>query len=322
MNIKTHNGIFHADDVLACGIVASLCKDAVFTRKRAISDDEQAAVGFDYVIDTGGRYDGVKFFDHHQSDFERRHANGVPMSAFGLIWEKLGRELIRVELLNQNPDKDWSTRHINQIFTAVLPFVQCQDAHDNGKLKLSPAKFADNPTVTFDLLTFQNVISLMNPQVGGEVQLCGEAAMMEAFQHAVKLGQRVLAQYILSKAGKIASWEYVGSMDQGRSVLELGHFVAWGEAVGERPHITYVIHPGLTDGSWVISAAKHGGGYATTENLRKPFPKEWAGLQGSTLAKVTNIEGSTFCHKGRHLVTTTSLESARKIAEQALMRHT
>ena len=319
-SVKTHDGIFHADDVMACGVLSTVHDNCIsFTRKRATIDDGLSVAGFDYVVDTGGRYDGQRFYDHHQTDFDRTHANGVPMSAFGLIWEKFGMDVIRRVLHLNNPERFWKVSQLVEIRDAVLPFVQWQDAHDNGKLHNTPAKFSDDRTVVFDQLTFQNIISLMNPVAGLEDHLTGETEMLRRFDEAVKFGQMVLERHILRKAGRIYSWEYVEGCDEGRSVLELPKFVEWNSPVSELAHIIYVIHPGMSENSWVVSAAKRGGGYSTAENLRKPFPQEWAGLQGSALAAVTKVPESVFCHKGRHLVTTTSLESARQIAALALV---
>ena len=61
--IVTHNGTFHADDVLAVATLAhNLGSDIeiVRTRDPKIIDDA------DIVVDVGGKYDGQKYFDHHQ----------------------------------------------------------------------------------------------------------------------------------------------------------------------------------------------------------------------------------------------------------------
>jgi uncharacterized UPF0160 family protein len=45
------------------------------------------------VLDVSYRYDGVKFFDHHQPDKPLRE-EGLPYAACGLIWRAFGRDII------------------------------------------------------------------------------------------------------------------------------------------------------------------------------------------------------------------------------------
>jgi len=64
--ILTHGGIAHADEMYACGLLSLLCDgDITITRKNYEENDGEA---FDFVVDTGMKFDNEKFFDHHQSD--------------------------------------------------------------------------------------------------------------------------------------------------------------------------------------------------------------------------------------------------------------
>jgi len=63
-NIATHNGKFHADDVLAIALVKIFIdKEIITTRvKHATLDFDN----YDLIIDVGLKHDGVRYFDHHQ----------------------------------------------------------------------------------------------------------------------------------------------------------------------------------------------------------------------------------------------------------------
>jgi uncharacterized UPF0160 family protein len=86
--IITHSGAFDPDDVLA---VATLQLYLGIENTRVIrSRDEATIAAGDYVVDVGGVYDPAnRRFDHHQNGVPQRE-NGVPYSAFGLIWREYG----------------------------------------------------------------------------------------------------------------------------------------------------------------------------------------------------------------------------------------
>lgn len=91
-NLVTHNGKFHADDVFASVIMTRLFPTLTIVRTR---DETMTGDQSNFVYDVGGGE-----FDHHGIDDTRQHANGVPMAAFGLIWQQFGKQYIA----DLNPD--------------------------------------------------------------------------------------------------------------------------------------------------------------------------------------------------------------------------
>ena len=85
-NLVTHNGKFHADDVFASVIMTRLFPTLTIVRTR---DETVTGDQSNFVYDVGG---GA--FDHHGIDDTRQHANGVPIAAFGLIWQQFGKQYI------------------------------------------------------------------------------------------------------------------------------------------------------------------------------------------------------------------------------------
>ena len=82
----THGGIFHADDVFSAALLTYLYPDIKITRGFVVPED------FDGIV-----FDiGLGEFDHHQVD-RRVRENEVPFAAFGLLWEKFGKEILGEE---------------------------------------------------------------------------------------------------------------------------------------------------------------------------------------------------------------------------------
>jgi len=54
--------------------------------------------------------------------------------------------------------------------------------------------------------------------------------------------------------------------------------------------------------------------------VRHPLPKEWAGLIGDDLKKISGIDGAVFCHKGRFISVWETKEDALKALEQIIAK--
>ena len=83
----THGGKFHADDVFSSALLLYLNPEITITRGNFVPED------FDGLVYDIGRGE----YDHHQND-SRVRENGIPFAAFGLLWEKLGVEILGEEL--------------------------------------------------------------------------------------------------------------------------------------------------------------------------------------------------------------------------------
>lgn len=62
MIISTHNGIFHSDEIIAVALFSATAEVTSIIRSR----DMKVLAKADILVDVGGKYDGKKFFDHHQ----------------------------------------------------------------------------------------------------------------------------------------------------------------------------------------------------------------------------------------------------------------
>lgn len=129
VKVCVHNGMFHADEVLALAIIMiALGKDNVeYIRSRNLPDYMDA----DIAVDVGGSYDGVKFFDHHQNTFFKIHeGTDISYAAAGLLWDKYCFSIASIYLGDTDINK------INKFYTYVVNnLILGVDAVDNGQFK-------------------------------------------------------------------------------------------------------------------------------------------------------------------------------------------
>lgn len=85
----THAGIFHSDDIVSTAFLLELNPDLEIVRVPEF--DERNAKSDEIVYDIGwGK------FDHHQPGRKMAEPD-VPYSAFGLLWQAYGRELLELQ---------------------------------------------------------------------------------------------------------------------------------------------------------------------------------------------------------------------------------
>lgn len=91
MIIAVHDGPFHKDDVIAVALamierenIKKKCDIVKIIRTR----DKNKLDDADIVLDVGGTYNGVKYFDHHQEDVPV-YSNGVKCAACGLYLKNM-----------------------------------------------------------------------------------------------------------------------------------------------------------------------------------------------------------------------------------------
>lgn len=156
MNITelvTHEGHFHADDVMAAAILTTLYPSAKLFRSR----NEEMIKSKDgrIVWDVGHTHDLIaNIFDHHQEGGAGVRENGVPYASLGLVWKYFGKKyLILIGTPKDKIDIIWEQVDNN--------FVQPLDAHDTGHQKL-------NNTTSFANLVSQRIPSIIFKNENGK----------------------------------------------------------------------------------------------------------------------------------------------------------
>lgn len=138
INIVTHNGTFHNDEVTAYTILNYLFPQNTLIRTR--DDSYWTKKGsHDIIIDVGSVYDpSQKCFDHHQATFKQKFDDkySIVMSSAGLIYKHYGEQMID-KFCNENNYKISSDakRKAHNYFYKQF-FVEV-DAFDNGMRQYS-----------------------------------------------------------------------------------------------------------------------------------------------------------------------------------------
>ncbi|MCA9573916.1 MAG: MYG1 family protein [Polyangiales bacterium] len=274
LHIVTHSGSFHADDVLAVGLVRAFVDPAATVER---TRDPARIAAADVVVDVGGEFDpSTRRFDHHQRTYEGSYSSAGMVLAWlaeeGHVEPELA-ERLRAEL------------------------VDYVDAVDNGRR-----------TPEFGVPCFPSIVGALGE--ANETRGGYDALFEEAAQLARGLVLGIQAGY---RAARDAHAEVEAAMNaaiaSGGCVVELSRYVKWKPAyyaLGGETHPTdYVAFPGERDYR-VIAVAPTLGSFEE----KRPFPESWAGLEGEALSAVTGVPGAIFCHKNRFIAVFASREVA------------
>jgi uncharacterized UPF0160 family protein len=291
MQVATHPGNFHADDVFALAVLGLVADDpptVVRTRDEAV----QAAA--DVRVDVGGRSDpATGDFDHHQKGGAGERENGIRYASFGLVWRAYG------ERLAGDPE---AVRAIDE------RLVQGVDANDTGQTIAEPLVDGVRP------MTVSGVIAAMNP-VWDEALSPEEedARFAEAVAVATRILENELAGAAAFRRAHRLVHDAIGRADDPR-IIELDRNMPWREAVvTTAPEALFVVYP-KSDGWGMQAVPKVLGAF----DNRKDLPEAWAGLRGDELAAATGVDGALFCHTGRFYASAQTREGITALARMAL----
>jgi uncharacterized UPF0160 family protein len=290
MQVATHPGNFHADDVFAVAVLGLVHGPLELVRTR----DEAAQAAADLRVDVGGRCDpATGDFDHHQKGGAGERPNGIRYASFGLVWQEHG------EALAGSAD---AAAAIDE------RLVQGVDANDTGQTIVQPLVGDVRP------LSVSGVIAAMNPAWDEDLTPARED---ERFAEAVAVATRILERE-LAGAAAFARAQHLVHDAIGRAgdprVIELDRNMPWREpVVTGAPEALYVMYP-KSDG-WGLQAVPRAlGGF----DNRKDLPAAWAGRSGAELAEVTGVSDAVFCHPARFYASARSREGIAALVAQAL----
>jgi len=286
LQVATHDGPFHADDVLAWALLRTYVDgeaELVRTRKPELLD------AADIVFDVGGDFDPDRGrFDHHQASYEG------PLSSAGMVLAWLeSTERIDPHL----------ALHLR---TQIVSYV---DDVDNGRVAPKPG-----------VPCFPKLVDAFNQPAGSHEEY--DAAFRAAGEMAAGIVRGLDAEnQSIARARRIIDAAMKEAVADGRRVLFLDGYVRWKPVYfqlgGEEHPTDFVLFPS-TDGSWrIVAIPPVQGSFAQ----KRPLPEPWAGLTDDDLEAVTGIPGSVFCHKNRFIAVFKTREGAvRALEENGLMR--
>lgn len=271
MRIAVHNGVFHADDVFCVALMKLIEEKVEVVRTR----NEEVIQSCDLAADVGeGPY------DHHQRDKILRE-DGIPYSAFGLLWRDYGMRLVHL-LAQGELEEDKLEEVVKQV---AQEFITQIDASDNGIMLNS----YESP-----IMTLSQVISSFVPMHGEE------KSMDEAFFEAVELAKHILRKEVCKWIGAYLNLKQV-AQELAKQPIENTHYlvleggIKWKEALvtlDTEEAVWFVIFEDTT-GSWrVQTVPQEIGSFAARVDL----PECWGGKREEELNALTGIEGCIFCH--------------------------
>ncbi|HEV7492197.1 MYG1 family protein [Baekduia sp.] len=291
MQVATHPGNFHADDVFAVAALRLAHDDAVeVVRTR----DETMQAAADVRVDVGGRSDPeTGDFDHHQKGGAGERANGIRYASFGLVWRALGAQVAGSEAAAAAIDER---------------LVQGVDANDTGQT-IAEALVGD-----IRAMSVSGVIAALNPSWDEELTPAQEDAR---FDEAVALATRILEREVAGAAAYDRARQLVLdaiARAEDPRVIELDRNMPWREAVvAGAPEALYVIYP-KSDG-WGLQAVPTAPG--SFEN-RQRLPSAWGGLASEELAAATGVEDAVFAHVAGFYASAGSREGITTLARLAM----
>ena len=293
LRIATHNGKFHADELLAIAMIKYAVQQALgWNEKNAIKfeiirtrNPEKIKLA-DIAVDVG---DGE--FDHHSTT--NRYPNGVQMSSCGKVLAEVEGDPQVVNLLNS-----WTLYAVQSI--------------DNGEKSL---KYTNN---------FFNWVGLMNETYSEMkasdyendkpfylalemVEILYKRMHKAAREHILAQGylqhcQRHFRQQVLELPSSSVPWKY---------------FVAF-----QVPTIKAILCPDATNGTWTVRWVPKSMGSPDTKLL---WPVEWRSekdaCSGNTTLAAKKYEfGCNFCHKSLVMANFDSRDHALQAAWFMLRR--
>ncbi len=228
-------------------------------------------------------YEGIAF-DIGDGEFDHHQKNrevrenGAPYAAFGLLWRKYGELLLPKE----------------QVQRVDFHFIQPLDIDDN--------------TGTGNQLA--QLISAYNPAWDSDEN------PDECFEKALDIAYDLLLHKIEGLKAINRAEEYINtalnSMKHGIVILE--KYAPWKQQLIPSKNAQFVIYPSQRGGFCAQGVPIS----FSSSALKTPFPEEWAGASESDLKALSNLETIRFCHVGRFLVTTATMQDAISACELAV----
>ncbi|SFL93659.1 Uncharacterized protein, UPF0160 family [Pelosinus propionicus DSM 13327] len=292
-NIKTlgtHNGKFHADDVMATAILRLLLGDIKVTRTR----DETILSQLDLVYDIS-----LGEFDHHQLNKEIRE-NHIPYAACGLVWREFGSRVI--QKFNSQLEEDDITLIFDYVDNHLLQGI---DATDNGVDIKSEIK----------VTSISDIIQNFNPTWDSN------DSKDEAFEEATQYATEVIKRIISRQISVIKARSIVDDAFQNRTIKEimvlksgcpwLHHLLK----IDLNNEVLFVISPDDTNAEYKVQTVKK---TVDTFEARKDILESIRGKSSEEINSILQINDAIFCHKTGFIASAKSMESALKIAHLSI----
>jgi uncharacterized UPF0160 family protein len=290
--IVTHSGTFHADELLAVAALELYLNGQPYEVIR--TRDMEIINSGDYIVDVGGTYDPeTNRFDHHQHGGAGQRENGIPYSAFGLVWKHFGEAIAGSKEVARAIDE--------QIGHPI-------DMGDNGVDYYGLIRQDTEP------LIIQYMVAMYRPTWKGG------ATHDERFMELIPVMRRMLELAINVERDVLEGGVHVEAAYQAaedKRIIILDNAYPWGGVLSRHPEPLYVVKPKSVGTHWEVECVRDNPfGFAN----RKDLPESWAGILEieNKLPEVTGVPDAIFCHNRRYIAVAKSKEGALKLAQLAL----
>lgn len=299
LQIATHNGSFHADDVFGVAVLMRLHPGAELVRTR----DADVIAKADFAVDVGGEWEAARGrFDHHQRGFAGARASGVVYASAGLVWHAYGVALVEKIYGVEDP-----TLAQGVADALDIELVQHLDRADTGAAQGAPGLFG-----------LSALLSQFNTPWDSRSDDDGQAALAN-FRRAMAVTTTLLEASLEQLRAKHQGARLVRDAEKvlGGQVLVMPRGgLPWGEVVSnEMPDVLFVVYPDSSDQQFQVHVVPV---EPRSFAARKDLPQPWAGLRTAELAAVCGVPDAVFCHNGRFIAGAGSLQGALRMAELAL----
>lgn len=286
-NFVTHNGSFHADEVMTLCILSTIFNDIKLFRTTKLSDTNA------FVFDMGGGE-----FDHHGKDFNKTRENGVKYASCGLVWKAFGKSIL----------KDLGIENIDEMFEFVDKDLVCDiDRFDNGQnLEIN---------TDYSVKSIPSLIESFNPNFDEPDK------EKEYFLNSVLFANKIFTTELKNTVAKEKARTVIDKKinESTDDFIELDCHIDWKNLVlsskeEKASRIKYAIVPSPR-GGYVVGVTPI---FINSFDLRKPLPSSWGGKSKEELFELTGIDTLYFCHKNLFICACDTREDALKIVRMAI----
>ena len=278
IQVVTHSGIFHADEVFACALLnIAYGQDNVSiirTRDAEVLDLATSEEDI-WVVDVGGDFNpSMLNFDHHMRDFNVPNRHGNKLSSFGMVVEALLRRTLFIEV------KD-----------SLLEFSNKVDMLDNGVKKAEDLSF----------------ISVFNSYSDNE-----EFSFYAALQTAIAYLRSLINKWKEERIINLRLNDSLGNMTED-GIIYNTDYIPVDERANAIPEAKLVVYKSKA-GTFNIQSVNVG--KTKDFSVRCPSPEGWRGLRDNELIRASGGLPLTFCHVGGFLTVTSTdeVEEALRVA--------
>lgn len=286
-NFITHSGTFHADEVMATCILINMFDDIKLYRTNEVKNKD--AISYDI---------GFGKFDHHQMEFNQKRDNDIKYASCGLIWKEYGMKIIdKLNILNKE-----------EFFKSVdRNIIMDIDRDDNG--------IEQDVKSNIKQQTIPSIVAAFNPSWNSKKD--ENECFLEALTTINIIFNNIIDKMISKEEARLIVEQKIEESEN--NILILDSYMPWKEIVltsknEKAKDILYAVFPSKRGGYNIVATPLE----LNSFSVKKPFPKNWAGLENNKLQEVSGVNTITFCHKGLFICACKTYDDALKIAKIAV----